>query len=561
MAMPALAGAHGNQVSVIVRAEAGMGSAAADAVRRAGGHVAQRISLIHALVARLPEDALGTLAHAPGVASVSRNASVTLDSTGVDGTDPSSDLGSLYSVRKMIGADAYWTSGYTGAGVDVALIDSGIAPVAGMTVAGKVVNGPDLSFESQDPDLRYMDTFGHGTHMAGIIAGRDPSVSSFNPADQNHFLGVAPGARIVSVKVADAFGSTDVVQVLAAIDWVVQHRHDDGLNIRVLNLSFGTNGTQAYTVDPLAYAVEMAWRRGIFVVVSAGNEGFGSPKLNNPAYDPYIMAVGASAPNGTPARTDDIVAAFSSSGDQYRHPDLVAPGKSIVSLRTPGSAIDTHNPAARTGDTPRLFRGSGTSQAAAVVSGAAALVIQQRPWIRPDQLKKLLTSTAFGLTGATSHEQGAGLIDLARARTTSTPWSTQHWTRASGTGSIELARGAYHLWADDTRLDGEKDIFGRSFDTRSWASKTSQEEAWDDDGEWMGRAWTSDGFCATSWAGLSWSGTTWSGTDWAGRSWTSGAWSGRSWTSGGWTGGPWTGRSWTSGTWSGNVWSGSSWGG
>ena len=151
----------------------------------------------------------------------------------------------------------------------------------------QVINGPDLSFDSQAPNLTDIDTYGHGTHMAGLIAGRDAAIPPGKEDEADHyFVGAAPGARIVSIKVAASDGATDVSQVIAAIDWIVQHRNSDGLNIRVLNLSFGTDGTQDYQLDPLAYAAEVAWHHGIVVVVAAGNSGFGTPQLNNPAYDP-----------------------------------------------------------------------------------------------------------------------------------------------------------------------------------------------------------------------------------------------------------------------------------
>ena len=127
------------------------------------------------------------------------------------------------------------------------------------------MNGPDLSLESQNPSLQYLDTNGHGTFMAGIIGGNDGQPGGYR--------GVAPDSRILSVKVGDADGGVDVSQVIAAIDWVVQHRHDNGMNIRVINLSYGTNSLQPYTVDPLAYAVEQAWKAGIVVVAAAGNTG------------------------------------------------------------------------------------------------------------------------------------------------------------------------------------------------------------------------------------------------------------------------------------------------
>jgi serine protease AprX len=199
-------------------------------------------------------------------------------------------------VTKAVGAHDVWSQHVTGKGVGVALIDSGVAPVTGMH--GQVVNGPDLSFESQSDDLRYLDSYGHGTHLAGIIAGRDPDVQQGNEHDARKFVGVAPDAHVVSLKVATAGGAVDVSQILAAIDWAVQHRDDPALNIRVLNLSFGTDSTQDPRLDPLSYAVETAWKSGIVVVVSGGNDG-GSTPLRMPARNPYVLAVGAAHNNGS----------------------------------------------------------------------------------------------------------------------------------------------------------------------------------------------------------------------------------------------------------------------
>ena len=579
--------------NVIVRTVGGSNRAAEAAVTRAGGTVTQTMDTLHSFIATVPERAIAMLRGTSGVASVTVDLRVSLSSyNGPDGTDPA-DLGSLRSVVQMIGADTYWRAGYTGAGVDVAVIDSGVAPVEGLSTPGKVVNGPDLSFESQDPDLRYLDTYGHGTHMAGIIAGNDtgagmptsgfnnssllPTVAArpkdsngskditpFDPNQTSDFMGVAPGARIVSLKVADAFGATDVSQVLAAIDWVIAHRHDGdaNLNIRVLNLSFGTDGTQAYALDPLSFAVEQAWKKGIFVVVSAGNEGYGTTKLNDPAYDPYIMAVGASDPEGTANPADDTVATFSSGGDASRHPDVVAPGTSIGSLRDPGSYIDTTYPTARFGDTQRLFRGSGTSQATAVVSGAAALIIQQRPWVTPDQLKLLLSETATPLTGPRPTADGNGQVNLAAAYTTYTPSARdarQDYTPSTGLGTLDGSRGSFRLVDNGVALTGNTDIFGNPINVKRWAKLSADGNAWDK-GAWMGVDYTGRSWTGRSWTGIEWAGRSWTDVSWSGRSWTSDAWQGRSWTGRSWTDGAWTGRSWTNGTWSGNVWSSSTWG-
>jgi serine protease AprX len=138
----------------------------------------------------------------------------------------------MYWVNRQTGAADMWSEGFTGSGIDIALIDTGIAPVDGLRHRGKVINGPDLSFDSQVKGLEYLDAYGHGTHLAGIIAGRVDNVATLSKYDDGNFVGVAPDARIVNVKVADAVGSTDVSQVIAAIDWVIDHRRDNGMNIR-----------------------------------------------------------------------------------------------------------------------------------------------------------------------------------------------------------------------------------------------------------------------------------------------------------------------------------------
>ncbi len=163
---------------------------------------------------------------------------------------------SLAEAIGQIGADEMWAAGFTGDGIDVAIIDTGIAPVTELSTTDVFV-GPDLSFEGNIDDVAGLDTFGHGTHIAGIIAGRTPGADPLAPRPDD-FIGVAPDSRIVSVRVADNTGAADVSQVIAAIDWVVQNRNTGGLNIRVLNLSYNTDSTQHYIDDPLSRAVENA---------------------------------------------------------------------------------------------------------------------------------------------------------------------------------------------------------------------------------------------------------------------------------------------------------------
>jgi serine protease AprX len=477
-------------------------------------------------------------------------------SWGASGYDPASDPYSMQNITAGDGAQDWWNVGYTGAGVDVALIDTGVAPVPALSGNGKIVNGPDLSFESQNPSLQYLDTNGHGTFMAGIIGGNDGQPDGYS--------GVAPDSRILSVKVGDADGGVDVSQVIAAIDWVVQHRYDNGMDIRVINLSYGTDSTQPYEIDPLAFAVEQAWRAGIVVVTAAGNTGAGSG-LADPAYDPLLIAVGAADTMGTASMSDDQPASFSATAPRCRPwncrpPTILAPGAHMQGLRDPGSYIDQNNPSAALGDL--YFRGSGTSEAAAYVTGAVALLLQKYPDLTPDQVKDMLVASTNRLRGYSLLWQGPGELDLSDLLSARVP-SGHHWWEprgrfSSGIGSLELSRGTDHLSMNGVVLQGEQDIFGHPFNSRAMAALEAAGSSWSG-GMWNGSNWTGSSWSGSSWSGSSWSGSSWSGSSWSGSSWSDLDWSGSSWSGSSWSGSSWSGSSWSGSSWSGSDWAGDQW--
>jgi serine protease AprX len=389
-------------------------------------------------------------------------------------------------VRDAIGAAQ---SGATGAGVDVAVIDTGMVPVPALAAPGKVVQGPDFSNQAGDPRFAHLDTYGHGTHIAGIIGGDD---------EASGFRGIAPGARLINIKAAGNDGSTNLAALVSAVGWAVAHRDDRGLHIRVLNLSFGTPPTR-YQKDLLAYALEQAWKAGIVVVTSAGNDGSKDLGLTSPAYDPFVLAVGADDLADTATVADDLVPDWSSRGDGVRNPDLVAPGRSIVSLRDANSALDLAHPEARVGDD--YFKGSGTSQAAAVVSGAAALLLERRPDLSPDQVKALLTGTADPLSGFAAAAQGAGRIDVAAALAAPAPDPAsvrQLFKPADIRGVLmTLLRGAMGRRPANVGPIGP------------------------DGAKWSGAKWSGSSWGGSSWGGSSWGGSSWGGSSWGGSSWSS----------------------------------------
>jgi serine protease AprX len=425
---------------------------------------------------------------------------------------------SMASAIASVRADKYL--GMSGKDIGIALIDTGVAPVAGLT-GGNVVNGADLSFDSQDPAKRYVDGYGHGTHLAGIIGGR-------STGKQDEFKGVAPSAKIVSVKVGASNGAVDVSQVIAGIDWVVAHRADDPFfPIKILTLAYGTDGVQSYQLDPLAHAVENAWRAGITVVVAGGNNG-SAASLSNPAIDPYVIAVGAADTNNTVSASDDSVASFTSLGNSARGLDVIAPGRSIISLRAPGSYADVNYPAARVGT--NYFRGSGSSQAAALVAGVAALLLENQPYLTPDQVKGVFKKVCSPVgTGAAPRGCMLNLMSTKGAGAQYLP--AQSWPASTGTGTLEGARGSIHLADGASTLTGENDIFG-PFSTATWAAASTKGTAWNG-GAWMGRdvtgtEWVKAGVL-NSWAGRAWSGRAWSGRAWSDVAWASASWQGKAW--------------------------------
>ncbi len=494
--------------AVIVRAEPGKLAAAQRAVEHSGGTVGQSLPIVNGFVAQVPADSERALGASAGVVAVVGDDRMSGWAGDASSAQAAATPGtSLDEVREAIGAAQ---SGATGTGIDVAVIDTGMVPVPALADAGKVVQGPDFSNQGRDKHLAHLDTFGHGTHVAGIIAGDDKA---------SGFRGVAPGARLVNVKAAGADGSTTLAAIVASVGWVIAHRNDNGLHVRVLNLSFGTPPSR-YQSDLLAYAVEQAWKAGIVVVVSAGNEGDKRRGLTSPGYDPFVLSVGANDLAGTAAVGDDVVPSWSSRG-AGRNPDLVAPGRSIASLRDPNSALDLAHPEARVGDA--LIKGSGTSQAAAVVSGAVALLLERRPDLSPDQVKAIIKSTADPLSGPGPDAQGAGRLNVTRALAAPSPdpiAARQPFEPAVIRGVIaRLVAGLSSARHAEIGLVGPD---GAKWGAAKWGGSS-----------WGGSSWGGSSWGGSSWGGSSWGGSSWGGSSWGGSSWGGSSWGGSSWSSSG----------------------------
>jgi serine protease AprX len=461
--------------------------------------VERALQVVDGLVAEIPPARLGSLEQAPGVIQVTRDRFVEV----AEGENSTARGTSLDLVREAVGAADVPAQSTVG----VAVIDTGMADL------------PELEGTRRFDGTggSGLDGYGHGTHMGGIVGGKG---SGFN--------GIAPGANLISVDVARADGSTMLIDVLIGMEWVAARRVTG--NIRVLNLSLAVDPLASPHGDPMVAGINALTNAGVVVVAAAGNRGETTGLVTSPGYAANAITVGAADLHGTASVADDTVAPFSPVGSDVRRVDLLAPGVSIASLRAPGSYIDVNFPNGRLND--RLFKGSGTSQAAAVVSGVVANLLTARPGLTPAQVKSVLVSGATPLPSASPEAQGAGLVNLSQALGAPIGGSTDGGSGAGGSGD----GGWVNPWT------------GASWGGASWGGAS-----------WGGASWGGASWGGASWGGASWGGASWGGASWGGASWGGASWGGASWGGASWGGASWGGASWGGASWGGASWGGSSW--
>jgi serine protease AprX len=363
-----------------------------------------RLNGVEAHVLDVPDDQL------QNVANLAQASHVHADRV-VHGLDFRTDVtsGSIFVNRNL---------GLKGSGIVVAVLDSGIASAANDLPSGAVTVFKDFV---NNKAQRY-DDYGHGTHVAGIIAGNGKDSGGVQ-------TGIAPGAQLVVLKVLDAKGNGTVANVIAALDWLATY--GSRFRVRVVNLSFGARPDDDPDHDPLALAAKTLVRQGMVVVAAAGNDGEHDGKkvwggIPSPADAPWVLTVGASSSLGTLSRKDDQVALFSSRGPavgRIAKPDIVASGVGIESTIASGSSLALTNPNALLkgtclvlGCNPTPYMSlSGTSMAAPVVSGTVALMLQANPNLTPNLVKAILEYTAEVHSGYSALEQGAGFLNTLGA--------------------------------------------------------------------------------------------------------------------------------------------------
>jgi serine protease AprX len=556
-ALTQLASRHPNrQVEVIIQLRPGSSPSAGDSlVSSAGGSVIRDLPIINGLGARMSAaEAQGLSADIP-VRAVSLNSEIKSQgrlhqrrhghaahrgrahhhaghhsgrshghsgrvthqaaaaaSSTTGGIDPSK-LATSYP--QSIRADKAWALGDTGKGVGVAVIDTGIAG-----------NLPDFQVSRSDSTSRVVasavvnpaassagDSLGHGTHIAGLIAGNGWNRPAGDPL-AGKYVGVAPDANLIDIKASDDNGDATVLDVIDGLQFAIDFKSD--YNIRVVNMSLKSSSAESYRTDPLDAAAEAAWNSGIVVVTAAGNQGSDSDAVSYaPANDPYVISVGAVDDQGNKGTGNDLMTSWSSRGttqDGFLKPDLLAPGAHIASTIAPGSPYTQLCPSCITDGS--YFKVGGTSMAAAIVSGEAADTIQANPGWSPNQVKAQLVMRSRPVKN-----WNAQLVDGA-----GTVQNNGDNTVVGGEGSLDKVLNTPINSTANAGLTPNNFIdpsTGQIDYTRASWSRASWSQAADS----LRASWSRASWSRASWSRASWSATPQSCTDFERASWSRASWS------------------------------------
>lgn len=453
------------------------------AVTVPGVRVTALLGAVGAELVRGRPAALARLARDPRVRGVAPDRALQL--TGTDpGTGPS-----RYASAGLGGGAG--TAG-AGAGATVAVLDTGVSDTAGLNrSSGRLVDGVDTSPVARDnparTEGRFTDGYGHGTFMASLVAA-GPVGGTGGQA-----LGVAPGARVVVVKVADSRGRTALSSVLAGMDWVATHRPISVLSIALT----APSPTAAYGANPLTAAVEHVRASGVAVVVAAGND---PGRVGTPGTDPAAITIGAADLTGSAPVVADFSGRDTVAG--LAKPDLVASGSSLIGQLPGGSVLAVRYPEAEV--RPGIWRGSGTSQATAVTAGAAAIYLSRFPDASPVELKTALRAGASPLAGAAG--SGAGVLTVPTGRP------------AAGTPTGEEGFDAAAWAAGAWRSGGWAALLASSWGSDSWSAD------WNADNPWAASSWGASSWGASSWGASSWGASSWGASSWGASSWGAGSW-------------------------------------
>ena len=515
----------------------------AAAVRAAGGVVRDLLPLAGGVSAELPAGVVLSPSFL-----VADNAPLTLASKAVADTRRAPT-----AVRTALGMGV---PAGEGAGVRIAVVDTGVADSAdfGDRLSHHDVTGTWSEGESHDP-------FGHGTFVAGVAAG-DGTMSD------GVYAGVAPGAEVLDIRVADDEGGTDLVTVLKGLEKAAELEAD------VVNLSLSSGSELPYQIDPLTVALDRLWAAGTVVVVPTGNDGPSRASVTSPGVDPMLLTVGALDEKLTANRADDDVPTFSGRGPAPQgvsKPDLAAPGTSLVSLRAPGSRVDVDNPSAVVDG--HYFRGSGTSFATAAVSGTAAMLLQRRAdeALTPGQVKGLVMGTAYAASGLSdARDAGRGGLDLQQALVATAPPAADEDVDSPPPGDADAWRAFLQALMDGDRVAAANSWSRLSPEAHKWGANKWGAHKWGahkwgahkwGDADWVARAnswsahkWAGGEISADEWQMRFWAAHKWAAHKWASDSFVAHKWAAHKWAAHKWAGEP-SAHKWAAHKWAASKWS------
>ena len=455
-------------------------------VRALGGQPGVDLHIINGLSARMSAGGARRLAASPLVHAVSLNAEIR-DTTLTNPTPWT--LATPFD--QSTGATKLWNHS-TGAGIGVAVIDTGISGDLPdfQTAQGSSTSRVVASAVIDPGATTAGDTYGHGTAVAGLVAGNGWYRDSSDPAF-GQYAGTAPDANLISIKIADDSGKATTLDVIYGLQFAVDHKAD--YNIRVINLSFRSTSAESYTTDPVDAAVEQAWFDGITVVAAAGNLGTASDAVSYaPGNDPYVITVGGVDSQGTRSTSDDVQAGWSSRGttqDGFSKPDVEAPGAHIVTTLAPGSSFASACPTCVVGGA--YFQLSGTSLAAPLVSGIAADLLAAHPRWTPSMVKGAIVNTAVPLSDGgdevqamnaywagwsqLSSDQGLTPNDLIDPSTSTIDYNAASWSAASWSAAADPLAASWSAasWSCvDCSSTGQNDVSptAASWSNVGWAT-------------------------------------------------------------------------------------------
>jgi serine protease AprX len=559
----------GENVPVIFETS-GDTSALVSDVTSAGGSVGHEFNIIPAVSASVPVSALPELAGDSSVAFVGLDAPVL---TATASAVKTNKLATTYAAS--VGATDAWSSGFDGAGVGVAVIDTGVTPsddfvgnaanfntgASGSQGGNRIIANVAVNGSATTTD----DGFGHGTHIAGSIAG-DGSLLS------GKYIGIAPGANVINVKVSDDKGGATLSDVIAGMEFVF--KNSTTYNIRVVNMSLNTSVAQSYKTDPLCAAAEALWFHGIFVVTAAGNSGNAADAVGYcPGNDPFVMTVGSIDDGATASYGDDVPASWSSFGttqDGFTKPELLTPGVGIISDMSSSSRLYQQHPSNVVDQ--YYFSMSGTSMSAGVMSGVAALVLQSHPDWKPGQLKCTLISTSRPLAGnnsmfrvpragdASSQSMPTCDSDTGIAPSVGFGRIVQVGFIAGALDQMGPVAAATYLNVSLNDLGLANFVPGTTFDLSmvNWSAIKWDAIKWDSI-KWDSIKWDSIKWDSIKWDSIKWDSIKWDSVKWDSVKWDSIKWDSIKWDSIKWDSIKWDSIKWDSIKWDSKSWHSKNW--